>query len=74
MSAVTVATITRSIVAGSIPAISSARRHAGSERSDIASSGPTIRRSRMPVRSRIHSSEVSTCAASSSFVTTRSGT
>ena len=32
------------------------------------------RRSRIPVRSRIHSSDVSTSAASSSFVTTRSGT
>ncbi len=39
-----------------------------------ASSSAAIRRSRMPVRSRIHSSFVSTIFASSSFVTMRSGT
>ena len=74
MSGVTVATISRSISRASRPAISSALRHAGSERSDIASVSAAIRRSRIPVRSRIHSSFVSTIVASSSFVTTRSGT
>ena len=39
-----------------------------------ASSSAAIRRSRIPVRSKIHSSEVSTSCASSSFVMTRSGT
>ena len=44
-------------------------RAAGSAMSEIASSVAAMRRSRMPVRSRIHSSEVSTSVASSSFVT-----
>ena len=39
-----------------------------------ASSSRAIRRSRMPVRSTIHSSFVSTSVESSSFVSTRSGT
>ena len=42
--------------------------------SESASSSRAIRRSRMPVRTTIHSSEVSTSAESSSFVSTRSGT
>ena len=74
MSGVTVATMIRSTSGPDSPACSSAARAAGSARSDSASSGAAIRRSRMPVRSMIHSLEVSTCWASSSFVTTRSGT
>ena len=54
MSGVTVATIRRSIEAGSAPAISSARRAAGRQMSVSASSSAAIRRSRMPVRSTIH--------------------
>ena len=74
MSGVTVATITRSMSFAATPAISSARRHAGSAMSVSASSSRAIRRSRMPVRSMIHSSFVSTSVESSSFVSTRSGT
>src|SRR2546425_6199374 len=44
------------------------------ERSDDAWSGRAIRRSTMPVRSRIHSSEVSTILSKSALVSTRSGT
>ena len=60
--------------AASTPASSSAARAAGSAMSVSASSSAAIRRSRIPVRSRIHSSEVSTISASSSFVITFSGT
>jgi hypothetical protein len=74
MSGVIVATMIRSMLFGSTPAISTARRAAGRQMSDSASSGAAIRRSRMPVRSRIHSSEVSTTLARSSFVNTWSGT
>ena len=74
MSGVTVATISRSSDVASTPAIASARRAAGIARSEIASPSAAIRRSRIPVRSRIHSSEVSTSRDSSSFVSTRSGT
>ncbi len=74
MSGVTVATITRSIDDGSTPAISSARRAAGMQMSVSASSSAAIRRSLIPVRSRIHSSFVSTSFERSSFVSTRSGT
>ena len=42
--------------------------------SESASSAAAKRRSLIPVRAVIHSSEVSTICASSSFVTTRSGT
>src|SRR5438477_318448 len=74
MSGVTVATMTRSTSLPSTPACASASRAAGSARSESASSAAAIRRSRMPVRSTIHSSEVSTYCESSSFFTTRSGT
>src|SRR5581483_5817345 len=74
MSGVTVATTSRSIDAGSAPAISSARTQAGAERSDIASGPSASLRSRMPVRVTILSSDVSTIFERSSFVTTRSGT
>ena len=58
----------------SSPACSSASRAAGSAMSVSASSSAAMRRSRMPVRSMIHSSDVSTSVDSSSFVSTRSGT
>ena len=60
MSGVTVAQMTRSISDGSAPASASASRTAGRAMSLSASSCVAIRRSRIPVRSRIHSSEVST--------------
>ncbi len=60
--------------AASTPALASASRAAGSAMSVSASSGAAKRRSRMPVRSTIHSSEVSTIVESSAFVITRSGT
>src|SRR5688572_8212339 len=74
MSGVTVAQIRRSISLASTPASASAARAAGSAMSVSASSSVAILRSRMPVRSMIHSSDVSTYCARSSFVTTRSGT
>ena len=74
MSGVTVATMIRSICDPSRPASASASSAAGRQRSESACSGPAIRRSRIPVRSRIHSSEVSIIVESSSFVITRSGT
>src|SRR3990170_3405978 len=74
ISGVTVATITRSRSLPLTPASSSASRAAGSAMSLSASSLLAILRSRMPVRSWIHSSEVSTYCARSSFVTTRAGT
>ena len=74
MSGVTVATISRSMSAGSTPACASAARAAGSAMSDSASSSRAMRRSRIPVRTTIHSSVVSTSLDSSSFVITRSGT
>ena len=73
MSGVTVATIRRSTSVPSLPACSSACRAAGIERSESACESAAMRRSRMPVRSMIHSSDVSTICASSSFVITRSG-
>src|SRR3989442_13875074 len=54
--------------------MSSARLAASSARSDDACSGEAIRRSTMPVRSRIHSSEVSTIRSKSWFVSRVSGT
>jgi hypothetical protein len=74
MSGVTVATMIRSISEPLTPASSSACCDAGRHRSERASSSAAIRRSRIPVRSRIHSSEVSIIVESSSLVTTRSGT
>jgi hypothetical protein len=74
MSGVEVATITRSTSAASTPARSSAERAAGRARSLAASSSAAIRRSLIPVRSVIHSSDVSTICSRSAFVRTRSGT
>src|SRR5436309_5152340 len=74
MSGVTVAQTRRSTSFASTWAWASAARAAGSARSVSACSGAAIRRSRMPVRAMIHSSDVSTMVESSSFVSTRSGT
>ncbi len=74
MSGVIVATMIRSRSRGFTPACASAARAAGIARSDIASVSAAIRRSRIPVRVAIHSSEVSTISARSSFVTIREGT
>ena len=74
MSGVTVATMIRSTSDASTPACSSACVAAGSARSESASSRSGDAALADPVRSRIHSSEVSTIFASSSFVITRSGT
>jgi hypothetical protein len=57
---VQVDTINRSMVCGSSPALSSAARPAWVASVAVLSPGPANRRSRIPVRSRIHSSEVST--------------
>ena len=73
MSGVAVATTMRSTSSGSTPACSSACRAAGSARSLAAWSGSAMCRSRIPVRVTIHSSEVSTIASRSAFVSTRSG-
>src|ERR1700751_2049741 len=74
MSGVTVATIRRSMSLPARPDCSRALSIAGNARSESASESAAIRRSWIPVRSTIHSSEVSTSRESSSFVTTRSGT
>ena len=72
-SGVRVATTTRSISEAAVPASSSALREAWTARSEVASWGPAILRSRIPLRARIHSSDVSTIFARSSFVRMRSG-
>ena len=73
-SGVTVAQTIRSTSRGSAPAASSARRAASVPRVAVVSATPANRRSRMPVRVRIHSSEVSIVSVNSSLSTTRSGT
>src|SRR5262249_44585355 len=73
-SGVVVARMIWSMSVGARFAISSARRLAISDMSLDAWSGAAIRRSRMPVRSTIHASDVSTIVARSAFVSTRSGT
>src|SRR5207344_1633382 len=55
-------------------AMASARWQAMSARSEDAWSGAAMRRSRIPVRSTIQSSDVSTSDSRSRFVRTRSGT
>ena len=74
MSGVTVATTIRSIEAASTPASASAARRPARAMSVSACSSAAIRRSRIPVRSTIHSSVVSTNCSRSLFVNTRSGT
>ncbi len=67
---VTVETMTASRSAPVRPASSSARRAACSQRSSTSVSAPARRRVTMPVRWRIHSSELSMGPATSSLVTT----
>ncbi len=74
VSGVTVAQITRSTSSPPTPAISRARREAGRAKSDSASSSRAMRRSRIPVRVTIHSSEVSTIFSRSALVSIWSGT
>ena len=69
-----VVTMTRSSSAGSRPPDSRQRRAATSPRSLAACSGAAMRRSRMPVREAIHSSDVSRKVLISSLVMMRSGT
>src|SRR3954449_7877883 len=64
----------RSISSAVRPAVSSAWRAAVTDREVVLSSAPTMRRSLMPVRLVIHSSEVSTIRSRSALVSTRSGT
>ena len=74
MSGVTVATTIRSIEDASTPASARAATAAGSAMSVSACSLVANRRSRIPVRSTIHSSVVSTNCSRSLLVKTRSGT
>src|SRR5262245_56867906 len=72
-SGVAVATIIRSISAGVRPARLIAAAAALVPRLAVVSSGPATRRSRIPVRSTIHSSLVSTRASRSALVRRPSG-
>ena len=65
-----VARMMKSMSAGVRPASAIALRAASAPRERVV---PPMRRSRIPVRSEIHSSDVSRVSESSSFVTTRSG-
>ena len=73
MSGVTVATMIRSISRRLEPGLLEGRLGGGQRDVGERFVGAATRRSRIPVRSRIHSSEVSTIFAISSFVMTRSG-
>jgi hypothetical protein len=73
MSGVMVATTTRSISATETPASVKARSAAFTPMSEAASPGAAMRRSRIPLRVTIHSSEVSTRWAISALVRMRSG-
>ena len=73
LSGVEVATITKSIEARSIPACRMAWIDAATARSEVFSPSAAKWRRVIPVRSRIHSSVVSTVLESSSLVTIRSG-
>ncbi len=72
-SGVAVATISVSMSAPVRPASASAARAAAAARSEVISPSAAKWRRWMPVRERIHSSEVSSRAANSAFSTTRSG-
>src|SRR5687767_6765900 len=74
MSGVVVPTTMKSMSSGVSPARSIALRAASTARSEVATPGSTIWRSRMPVRCRIHSSLVSTMRSRSALVSTRGGT
>ena len=65
--------MSRSMSAAVTLASASAERAASTARSEQAWSGAAMRRSRIPERVRIHSSEVSTVLESSSLVTMRGG-
>jgi hypothetical protein len=73
-SPVTVAQTTRSSSSGAILASSRAWRAAASANELVTCSGAAMRRSRMPVRWTIHSSDVSTIFSRSKLVSRRSGT
>jgi hypothetical protein len=73
LSGVEVASTTRSIDCASTPAAASAARAAASAMSDVVSPSAAMRRSRMPVRCMIHSSEVSTIRDRSALLSTRLG-
>src|SRR5437867_3226375 len=73
MSGVTVGQMMRSTPEAGIAADSSALSAARVANWDMNSSSPAMRRSRIPVRDAIHSSEVSTIFSRSAFVRTRSG-
>ena len=73
MSPVVVATTIRSTCSGLMPALASAARPASSARSDVTVPSSAKRRDSMPVRSRIHSSEVSTRSSNQLLGTTRGG-
>ena len=72
-SGVAVATITASMSAPVRPVSASAARAAAVARSEVISPSAAKCRRSMPVRVRIHSSEVSRLAANSAFSTTRAG-
>ena len=72
-SGVIVATMRRSTSAGVSPARCRAWAAAWAPRSEGFSPGPAMRRSLMPERVWIHSSEVSTILESSALVSLRSG-
>jgi hypothetical protein len=71
--AVQVATTTRSTASATMPAWRRAAAAASAAIRSRGSSGPAIRRSRMPTRLRIHSSLVSTIVARSWLVSTFAG-
>ena len=72
-SGVAVATISASMSAPVSPPSASAARAAAVARSEVSSPSAAKCRRSMPVRVRIHSSEVSSVCANSAFSTTRAG-
>jgi hypothetical protein len=74
MSGVTVATTINSSSSAAIPRRRSASSAASAAIALVGVPGSTTCRRSIPVRVRIHSSEVSTTFSRSAFVTTRSGT
>ena len=74
ISGLTVATMMTSTASAEMPRSARHSRAASAARSLVATPGSTRWRSRMPVRSTIHSSEVSTIVSRSALVSTRGGT
>ena len=74
MSGVVVPTTRNPMSRGVSPAPSIARLAASTARSEVAASASAMWRVRMPVRFRIHASDVSTSFSRSSLVMTRGGT